>query len=377
MTQERMPTKYRGVYAYRDEAGDLWYGALVDIGDRATRKQKRQQRFRTARQAKQWRDEQLVKRARGEQASGGERTLDTWVDQWIALRHADWAPRGARTMRGCANRLGPSLLAMPLVRITTADVELALAAMRERYKPASIRQARTVLSQVFRSAVAMGLVLRNPVAGTRTPPRGKERRAFWDVRQLKAFLDAAAGDEYEVLFHTLARTWMRIGEALALRWSDLDLGEGVVHIQRTVQVQASGERGIGGTPKTRASFRSLALDTELVRMLRHHQDRARLAGEFSADAFVFARWDGRFASPDRVRYHMRKICVAAELPDVGPHMLRHAGASIAARSRTMRDKVISERLGHTSVAFTMAQYVHPDEQDHRSAADEFAAMLKG
>jgi integrase len=376
MTQERMPTKYRGVYAYRDEAGDLWYGALVDIGDRATRKQKRQQRFRTARQAKQWRDEQLVKRARGEQASGGERTLDTWVDQWIALRRADWAPRGPHMTRVTLNRVGPALLAMPLVRVTTADVELALVALRARYKPATIMHTRTLLSQAFGAAVNMGLILRNPVHGTSPAPRSREGRTYWDRTQVKAFLEAAAGDEYEVLFQVLARTWMRIGEALALRWSDLDLGEGVVHIRRTVQIQANGLRAVGSTGKTRAAFRSLALDTELVRMLRHQQDRARLAGEFTADAFVFARWDGRFTGADRVRYHMRGICAAAGLPDVGPHMLRHAGASIAIRAG-IDVKMVSARLGHTSVKLTLDRYVHVNEDDHRKAADVFASVLEG
>lgn len=376
MGQKREATKYPGVYSYRDVAGDVWYGALVDIGDGITRTQKRKSGFRRARQAKQWRDEQIVKRARGEIATGGERTLSAWAEQWIAMRKGDWAPQGERAMRRCVRRLGVALLAMPLVKIGTAEVELALVAMRERYQANTIRQSRTVLSQLFTAATAMGLVYRNPVTGTTPPPRSKEGREFWDRAQVKAFLDAARGDEYEVLFHMLARTWMRIGEALALTWGDVDLGEGLVHIRRTVQVGGSGALQVGSTAKTRAAFRSLPLDPEMVRMLRHHRDRARLGGDWSAGAFVFARYDGRFAAPSRVRYHMRKICRAAGLADAGPHMLRHAGASIAARTK-MRDKVISERLGHASVAFTMAQYVHPDGEDHKAAAEAFAALLDG
>jgi integrase len=79
-------------------------------------------------------------------------------------------------------------------------------------------------------------------------------------------------------------------------------------------------------------------------------------------------------NPDQVRWALMEVCVAMRIERVGPHMFRHAGATMAAQAR-MPPEIIKERLGHSKVSFTLDMYVHPNEDDHKAAGALMAELL--
>ncbi len=134
---------------------------------------------------------------------------------------------------------------------------------------ASVCHVHAVLHGACRDAVRWGRLTTNP-ASRATPPRtgtGHREQAVWNSEQLAAFLSSVADDRLFALWRVLAMTGMRRGEALGLRWEDLDMEQGLVSIRRAL-VPVNGVAQIS-QPKTPRSRRTIALDPETIEALRH------------------------------------------------------------------------------------------------------------
>jgi integrase len=160
---------------------------------------------------------------------------------------------------------------------------------------------------------------------------------------------------------------------IALRWSAVDLDAGTVRIEQTITRNAAGER-VATSPKTAGSRRTIPISSELVTLLRQHRDRQRFIG--APDLVFPAPRTGTWLQQPAIQHALERACVKAGVPRISPHGIRHSGGSIAYRNG-MSIKVISERLGHSSMAVTMGVYVHTSEDEHRTAADKVAALLAG
>lgn len=133
-------------------------------------------------------------------------------------------------------------------------------------------------------------------------------------------------------------------------------------------------------------FRSWLVEQMRVRHLNQSQlargiDVARDRDQFGVadwqpSRLVFPNTIGGLLSRSELRDALAGMCAEANVPVISPHGLRHAGASMAIRAG-MSPVVVKERLGHSGIAFTLEQYVHPNAADHAAAADVVAELLKG
>ena len=182
------------------------------------------------------------------------------------------------------------------------------------------------------------------------------------VAELRTFLDVRGDDRLYPLWHLLASTGMRRGEALGLAWRDLDAEAGRLVIARAWVATVSGEAAMQA-PKTSHARRQVALDSATVAVLaawRRTQVAERLAvGAAYADTdLIFCRADGRAYSPAYISARFKAAVKAATgLPVIRLHDLRHTHASLLLQQGA-HPKVVSERLGHVSTAFTMDTYQH-------------------
>ena len=240
-----------------------------------------------------------------------------------------------------------------------------LVGLRERFAPYSVKVTRASLSACFAAAVNLGLVSRNPVKST-TPIRlDRGRKDVWSPEQVRALLTVTQDDEqWGVVFRLLAETWMRVGEACGLRWGDIDFAAGTVRVGRTMRLESDGWI-VGDDPKTRAGVRTIPVSPVLVDMLRQLKDRQRFRSMLDTVLDT---------NPDRVRDRLYRICRDQGWERAGPHMLRHAGATMAAAAG-MEPRVMQERLGHSHISMTLSRYVHPNQEAHRQAADAVARLL--
>lgn len=309
-------------------------------------------------------------------------TLSAFVDRWIettleasgrkATTRATYA-----TLARC-HLARPPIGAVTLDRLRASDVEALLLGMRRAGKSSStIRQTYTVLRAVIDAAVRDGLVARNAAAAVKRPGVERTEARFLSPSEVRSLLDAATGSRYHALFVVLAATGLRRGEALGLRWEDLDLDAGLLRVRGTLA-------RVGGTltvtePKTERSRRVVPLPVSVVEVLRVHRrrqakDRLRAGSFWAETGFVFATERGAATDPRNALRALAAASRAAGLADVGLHTLRHSAAS-AMLSHGVPLKTVSEVLGHSSIAITGDVYGHVAPDVARDAVERLSAAL--
>ncbi len=191
------------------------------------------------------------------------------------------------------------------------------------------------------------------------------------------FLAHVEGDRWAPLWRLIATTGMRRGEALGLRWSDVDVGRGV--ITSTNQRSIAGGQIVEGEPKSDAGRRSLTVDAGTLTALRtwrrqQAQERLLMGAGWHGGDYVFTWPDGSLPWPQRVTAWFKVHSSALGLPNIGVHGLRHSAAAWMISSG-VSPKVVTQRLGHSHVSVTLQLYAHVLPAHDQAAADAFAAAL--
>jgi integrase len=187
------------------------------------------------------------------------------------------------------------------------------------------------------------------------------------------------GDRLGPLYTVLCLTGLRRGEALGLRWEDLDLEAGRMAIRQNLT--AIGYELRLSTPKTNRSTRVVALDARTVaplRSWRKQQAEEKLAwGPAYVDhGLVFCRQNGELWHPQLLTQRFKLDCKRAGLPAIRLHDTRHSFATVALEAG-ISPKVVAEMLGHESVATTLNLYSHVSQPLQATAADLIANRIFG
>jgi integrase len=244
--------------------------------------------------------------------------------------------------------------------------------------PMTIHHVHACLHKACKDAVRWGHISRNPLDAA-DPPRkkGDGTRAMktWSKEQLKAFLASVADERLSPLWHTIAMTGMRRGEALGLRWSDVDLENARLSVRRAL-VPVSREVVVS-EPKTAKGRRVIALDPGTVEVLKAQAAR-QLDEQDDWDAawvesgLVFTAENGAALGPESLTRYFRQAVKRSLLPGIRLHDLRHTHATLALQAG-IHPKVVSERLGHATVSITLDTYSHAI----RAMQEEAAALSAG
>jgi integrase len=220
----------------------------------------------------------------------------------------------------------------------------------------------------------------NPASRATAPKRtnGAELHT-WTGSQVRAFLEATREDREHALWRILAITGMRRGEALGLKWSDVDLKQGRVSVQRS-RVLAGG-KVLEHPPKTDHGRRSIPLDPATVATLRvwrarQNAERLEWGAAWSDGGWVFTAGDGSPLHPGVITKRFGEAVAAADLPRIRLHDLRHTSATLALAAGE-HPKLVQERLGHATISQTMDTYSHTTSALHEAAAERLAALVDG
>lgn len=246
----------------------------------------------------------------------------------------------------------------------------------EKLSSQTARHIHAVLSSALKQAVRWRLILSNPCDLVDLPKVQRDEKAVLGQDDAVTFLSKAKGKEHYEFFALLLATGMRPGEALALRWCDIDLAEGYVSINRALS--GSGANVRFEEPKTPRSRRRVPLPGSVLELLRamHDERVSKADGSVIELELLFSRDGGRpLDLPNLARRHFRPILKEAGLPQqLRIYDLRHSCATLLLQGGT-NPKIVSERLGHASVMLTLDTYSHvlPDMQE--SAAAKLEEML--
>jgi integrase len=194
----------------------------------------------------------------------------------------------------------------------------------------------------------------------------------------RRLLDAARGDRLEALYSVALALGLRQGEALGLKWDDIDLDTAVLRVRRASQrIPHQGTQLV--ETKTARSRRTLVLPPIVISALRAHRARQAMerlaAGERWVDLdLVFPSERGTLADGPNVTHRFHKLLKRAELPPMRFHDLRHACASLLL-VQGVHPRVVMETLGHSQISLTMNTYSHVLPALQREAADRMEAIL--
>jgi integrase len=250
--------------------------------------------------------------------------------------------------------------------------------------PQTVRWIHVVLHRAFKDAVRWKRLAVNP-CDTADPPKASASAApemtTWNAATLADFLARShgSGDPYFAAWHVLATTGLRRGEALGLRWADVDLATRRASIRQTVIVV---DHCLAfGTPKTAKGRRQIALDPGTVAVLREHrkrqlEQRVLLGAGWPDHDLVFTLVDGSPVHPERFSREFKRRIDRWKLPHIRLHDLRHTWATLALQAG-VHPKVVSERLGHAGVAITLDTYSHVTPDMQADAAATVADIIGG
>lgn len=172
-------------------------------------------------------------------------------------------------------------------------------------------------------------------------------------------------------------TGMRRGEILGLRWSDVDLEGARISVRHAIVTVAYAV--LESTPKSHQA-RVIDLDPETAGMLREHRRRQQVerdqwGSDYSNNDLVVAKENGEPLHPQSFSQAFERLVKRAGLRRIRLHDLRHTHATIAVKAG-VPVKVISERLGHESPAFTLKQYAHVMPGMQAEAAAQIAELVE-
>ena len=316
-------------------------------------------------------------------------TVREYLREWLA---------GKRDLRATTRRsytqhvddyLIPHLGRVEIGQLRRAHVEAMFAEIG--LNPATAQRVRATLRSALSDAEREGLVLSNAARLARLESGKRPKVRPLEPTELGRLLDHLATDPLGVFYETVATTGLRRGEALGLRWSDVDLERGSLVVrQQLVQLGegrhdcpycAAGHKGmLFAAPKTASGeSRTVELDGQTVGLLLEHrlrQDahRDQLGDAYADHGLVFAREDGSPLYGDEVTKRFGEMCDTAGVRRVRLHDLRHGRASLLLAAGA-DIAVVSKTLGHGSISITSDTYAHLLEGVGRAATEAASALV--
>ncbi len=364
---------------------------IVDVGrdSKGRRKQRWHSGYDTKRDASRALTEILASLQAQSYVAPSKQTVRQFADEWLdavrpTIRASTLASYRLNVVSYIVPRIGDLMLQqLTAPRLNSMYADLLATGRHNGESGLSTRTVgyvHTLVHRMLRDAIRWGLVTRN-VADQADPPRTRTRPPMkvWTATELRVFLEHVAKDRLYAAWLLSATTGMRRGELLGLRWPDIDLDGGrlsVVQTLITVDYKLTFS-----TPKTARSRRSIALDAMTVMALRAHRARQveeRLAwgGGYNESDLVFCREDGAPVRPDWFSTEFEHHVKATGLVWIRLHGLRHTHASLALAAN-VHPKVVSERLGHSTIAMTLDTYSHAIPALQEDAAERVSRIVFG
>lgn len=308
-------------------------------------------------------------------------TVEQFMHQWIDhMRHRIRPTTFDRYEGVTRNHIIPSLGKTKLAKLKPMQIQAFEARLLEsgRIKGPGGLSAQTVLhihrvfSEALGQAVRWQLLAVNPALAVQPPRAKRPELTIPDAETVERIVESAKGTSIYVAVLLAAATGMRRGEILGLRWSEVDLQQGVVRVVTTYQ---RSRRGLEfADPKTQRARRTIALPRFAVEVLRrhqHHQNARKLAAGHAWHDFnlVTELGDGRPQDPSEFTRKFADLAKKADAPGVRLHDMRHAFATMLLNSG-VHPKIASEALGHSTIGITLDTYSHvlPNMQGVAAAA---------
>lgn len=384
--------------------GAKWYFA-IDVGiDPKTgkRKQKRKGGFATRKEAEIAAANLVKELADGTYIEESDITFKDFSQQWLEMYEASGVVKisTVRVRRLAIKRLMNHLAELKLRNITLKQYQDALFDLKKRgYSERTMEITNTTGRMIFKKALELGLIKKDPTEYAVIPREQKtvedlesqkEIPKYLERDELLRFLEIARTKGLDLdypIFLMLAYTGMRIGELLALKWSDIDFEEQTISITKTIYNNNNSVKNYQLlTPKTRSSVRVIDVDEYVIielKKIRAKQNEIRMKhrNTYHDENFVFAELNkidllGYPKSHRTIIYRMKRLLRLAGLDEsLSPHSLRHTHTSLLAEADATLEEIM-ERLGHRDDDTTRNVYLHITKKRKKEVSQKFAELMR-
>jgi integrase len=334
----------------------------------------------------------LTLTGKGGTVARSKEPLGKYLERWLMdVKRHTLRPRTYADYMGVLKRYvteppeeTPPLGKVPLNALTVDGLQSLYAYLQDQegLSPRTIRSLHAVIRQGLQRAFKTGAVAANVADLVDLPEQDRRKVTAMSEEESKAFLKAARGDRYYPLWCVLLTGGLRPSEALALTWPDVDWEAGTVRVQRTLTRRGEASSWELREPKTDQAVRPVALPSFTMKALKEWKakqaaERLRAGAEYQDHGFVFpSEWGKPLDLPNLYARNFKRIMEAAGLGTRGPepdkpasgprgkrpftpkyrlYDLRHTAATALLRAG-IHPKIVSERLGHAKVSFTLDVY---------------------
>ncbi|EFC80274.1 tyrosine-type recombinase/integrase [Parafrankia sp. EUN1f] len=345
--------------------------------------------FKTKTEASRAMRDSITQFEEGKRVAPSRRTVEEFTAEWLAavrpaVAKGTWAKYRNYLTLYVVPVIGPT----PLQDLTARRLDLLYGHLLDKGRlrqrggqgqglaPATVAVVHQTLSRALGDAVKWGYLRRNPAEDAHRPRVGRRAPTVWTPEQVRAFLDHIRDDRLYAMYLLLVTTGVRRGTLAGLRRADVDLELATVS-PITTRVVIDGKAD-DGEQKTVNAYRPLSLDPLTRDALRAYvavwEENRRTFGHTTDRLFCWP--DGTAIHPDTITDWFQGHARAVGLPVIRLHDVRHSYATAALKSG-VHPKVVSERLGHASVAFTLSFYSHVIPGMDKDAADQIAGVILG
>ncbi|MGE7940667.1 tyrosine-type recombinase/integrase [Lysinibacillus xylanilyticus] len=305
-------------------------------------------------------------------------TVGAWMDIWYESNEREWEITTQKQRINIIKyQVKPLIGKMKLASLDKETYKRKfITPLLKEYKPSTVRLFHRVFKVAVNAAVDAELIPRNRFTKVVINDEEREKPNVLNIQQLNQLLSIAETEEpitsYAII-RTLAFTGIRRGEALALKWKNVDLKNG------TITIEGTRDRNGHRTPKTKNSYRKIDIDEALIKLLKKYRAWSveillEDGDQLNKDNYVFISSQTKDPYADNSLFYAFKRMSDAMGINVKPHTLRHTHASILLYSGE-DVATVAERLGNTPKVI-WETYAHVIEDDKKKVTDVFLEALK-
>lgn len=322
-------------------------------------------------------------KTQGSEAFEHHGTLDEYLDKWLASQRQNVSERTYEDCRGYLRiHVRPILGRKKLSNIRPLDVQGMIDMMKEKeLSPRTIKHAHSILSRALKQAVKWKILLSNPADFVDLPKQVRKEMKSLTPEEARTFLQWCESNRFGLVFEVALISGMRPEEYLALQWPDLDFQRCTATVQRVIVWKRWVKGWYFAPPKTEKSRRTIPLPSYLMQKLQEHrkqqlQHKLKMGSEYKNEHnLVFTSEIGTPVSLRNLeRRFFKPLLKNAGLPDIRLYDLRHSCATLLLAADE-NPKVVSERLGHSTVVLTLDTYSHVLPSMQKAATEKLESIL--
>lgn len=321
-------------------------------------------------------------------------TFGVFFQDWLVHYEKQAKVSSVRARRIAANLLLEVWNNSRLTSITRKMYQQRLDELSEKYSPNYLDSIHSTGNMIFKYALSSDLIKSNPTDHFKMPKKKVEvadieaeniEEVFLEKDELSHFLKVTGEhglDSDMLIFTTLSYTGLRIGELLALKWSDVDMNKKCLRVTKTYYNPNNNKRKFTLlTPKTKGSIRKIMIDDVVISLLKKHRIKQRefmLKNGFvyQDQDFIFTGIEGFPMVIKLVTTRLQRLLAKSDIEKyITLHGFRHTHTSLLIEAG-VGVKEIQQRLGHTDINTTMNIYAHMTKNMEEKASQQFSKLMK-